>query len=85
MSVKSQNSSQSRLGIKNDLSQNFTARQHRLTRRAIANSFSKSANYIKIFIKTYTIQVYLLNHYQMLHQSVLRVYLPDQFIGKVQS
>ena len=52
MSVKSHDSNQSRLSIKNDLSQNFTARQHRLTRRAIANSFSKSANYIKIFIKT---------------------------------
>ena len=52
MSVKSHDSNQSRLSIKNDLSQNFTARQHRLTRRAIANSFSKSANYIKILIKT---------------------------------
>ena len=48
MPYLSNNSSQSRLSVKNDLSQNFTARQHRLTRRAIDNSFSKFANYIEI-------------------------------------
>ena len=44
----SHNSGQSRLSVKNNLSQNFTARQHRLTRRAIDNSFSKNFNWYNL-------------------------------------
>ena len=52
MSVLSHDSGQSRLNVKNDLSQNFIARQHLLIRRAIDNSFLKFANYIEIERKT---------------------------------